>query len=98
MLCTGRWLILGGFYVAESFPHIFSCFSEVGGVVQLSSDRAILSVVNLSGRLLLMTQAEMKFKDKWFACVSLGEQTFRTVTSIKLSTAVLMSCLGLSIT
>ncbi|KAG6552239.1 hypothetical protein Mapa_006088 [Marchantia paleacea] len=25
--------------------------------------------------------AEMRFKDKWFACVSLGEQTFRTATS-----------------
>ncbi|KAL3676101.1 hypothetical protein R1sor_026049 [Riccia sorocarpa] len=25
--------------------------------------------------------AEMEFKDKWFACVSLGEQTFRTATS-----------------
>ncbi|KAL2608260.1 hypothetical protein R1flu_026833 [Riccia fluitans] len=25
--------------------------------------------------------AEMEFKDKWFACVSLGEQTFRTTTS-----------------
>ncbi|XP_078433791.1 phosphatidylserine decarboxylase proenzyme 2-like [Wolffia australiana] len=25
--------------------------------------------------------AEMKFKDKWFACLSLGERTFRTATS-----------------
>lgn len=30
-------------------------------------------------------KAEMKFKDKWLACVSLGEQTFRTVISDQLS-------------
>jgi phosphatidylserine decarboxylase len=29
-----------------------------------------------------LTSAKMEFKDKWFACVSLGEQTFRTVTSV----------------
>lgn len=28
----------------------------------------------------------MKFKDKWLACVSLGEQTFRTAISDKLRT------------
>lgn len=28
--------------------------------------------------LLTLISAEMKFKDKWMACVSLGEQTFRT--------------------
>lgn len=39
-----------------------------------------------------MTQAQMKFKDKWFACVSLGEQTFRTVTSVKLSIKTFLSC------
>lgn len=32
-------------------------------------------------------QAEMKFKDKWIACVSLGEQTFRTNTSERLSSS-----------
>ncbi|KAI5083998.1 hypothetical protein GOP47_0000167 [Adiantum capillus-veneris] len=26
-------------------------------------------------------QAEMQFKDRWFACLSLGQQTFRTATS-----------------
>lgn len=31
--------------------------------------------------LLHLISAEMKFKDKWLACVSLGEQTFRTVIS-----------------
>ena len=48
-------------------------------------------MVNLSGGLLLMMQAQMQFKDKWFACVSLGEQTFRTVTSVQLSTTAPMS-------
>uniref|UniRef100_A0A7C8YBN4 Uncharacterized protein n=1 Tax=Opuntia streptacantha TaxID=393608 RepID=A0A7C8YBN4_OPUST len=28
--------------------------------------------------LLTLISAEMKFKDRWIACVSLGEQTFRT--------------------
>lgn len=32
-------------------------------------------------------QAEMEFKDKWIACVSLGEQTFRTNTSDRLSSS-----------
>ncbi|EPS66941.1 hypothetical protein M569_07835, partial [Genlisea aurea] len=31
--------------------------------------------------LLRLISAEMKFKDKWLACVSLGEQTFRTAVS-----------------
>ncbi|CAN0880099.1 Phosphatidylserine decarboxylase proenzyme 2 [Linum grandiflorum] len=31
--------------------------------------------------LLTLIGAEMKFKDKWLACVSLGEQTFRTEVS-----------------
>ncbi|KAH9315404.1 hypothetical protein KI387_024031, partial [Taxus chinensis] len=28
-----------------------------------------------------LLQAEMQFKDKWFACFSLGHQTFKTATS-----------------
>ncbi|CAI0401117.1 unnamed protein product [Linum tenue] len=35
--------------------------------------------------LLTLISAEMKFKDKWLACVSLGEQTFRTEVSDQLS-------------
>lgn len=31
--------------------------------------------------LITLISAKMKFKDKWLACVSLGEQTFRTETS-----------------
>ncbi|XP_057965569.1 phosphatidylserine decarboxylase proenzyme 2-like [Malania oleifera] len=31
--------------------------------------------------LITLISADMKFKDKWLACVSLGEQTFRTQTS-----------------
>ncbi|OAY39715.1 phosphatidylserine decarboxylase proenzyme 2 [Manihot esculenta] len=31
--------------------------------------------------LISLISAEMKFKDKWFACVSLGEKTFRTEIS-----------------
>ncbi|OMO86881.1 Calcium-binding EF-hand [Corchorus olitorius] len=34
--------------------------------------------------LLTLVNAEMKFKDKWLACVSFGEQTFRTKTSDQL--------------
>ncbi|ERN19873.1 hypothetical protein AMTRI_Chr11g100430 [Amborella trichopoda] len=41
-----------------------------------------LTTENFSGIALIQLQsAEMQFKDKWFACVSLGEQTFRTTTS-----------------
>ncbi|PPR83342.1 hypothetical protein GOBAR_AA37371 [Gossypium barbadense] len=32
-----------------------------------------------------ISRAEMKFKDKWLACVSFGEQTFRTNVSTELS-------------
>jgi hypothetical protein len=32
----------------------------------------------------------MKFKDKWLACVSLGEQTFRTEISDQLSAVKLL--------
>ncbi|GJY55760.1 phosphatidylserine decarboxylase proenzyme 3-like protein [Tanacetum coccineum] len=31
--------------------------------------------------LVTLISAEMKFKDKWLACISIGEQTFRTDTS-----------------
>ncbi|CAA0807311.1 Phosphatidylserine decarboxylase proenzyme 2 [Striga hermonthica] len=43
--------------------------------------------------LLRLIGAEMKFKDKWLACVSLGEQTFRTTISDPLSPVNLGSCL-----
>ncbi|KAK7328205.1 hypothetical protein VNO77_22307 [Canavalia gladiata] len=48
-----------------------------------SSDGAsppkLLSADNFAGiALLSLLRAEMKFKDKWIACLSLGEQTFRT--------------------
>jgi phosphatidylserine decarboxylase len=47
------------------------------------SHHRILKEDQFSGiAVIQLTSAEMKFKDKWFACVSLGEQTFRTVTSI----------------
>ncbi|XP_042486382.1 phosphatidylserine decarboxylase proenzyme 3-like isoform X2 [Macadamia integrifolia] len=39
-----------------------------------SDDFAGIALITLIG-------AEMKFKDKWFACVTLGERTFRTATS-----------------
>ncbi|XP_034224885.1 phosphatidylserine decarboxylase proenzyme 3-like isoform X2 [Prunus dulcis] len=38
-----------------------------------------LNAENFAGiALLTLVRAEMKFKDKWLACVSFGEQTFRT--------------------
>ncbi|XP_020221460.1 phosphatidylserine decarboxylase proenzyme 2 [Cajanus cajan] len=47
-----------------------------------SSGHKLLSADNFAGiALLALLRAEMKFKDKWIACVSLGEQTFRTNTS-----------------
>lgn len=39
----------------------------------------------------------MGFKDRWLVCVSLGEQTFRTATSVKLSTPPQVSFYGFSI-
>ncbi|CAN1332335.1 Phosphatidylserine decarboxylase proenzyme 2 [Linum perenne] len=46
----------------------------------------LLSVEDFAGiALLTLISAEMKFKDKWLACVSLGEQTFRTEISDQLS-------------
>ncbi|XP_061364565.1 phosphatidylserine decarboxylase proenzyme 3-like isoform X1 [Gastrolobium bilobum] len=47
-----------------------------------ASARKPLSADNFAGiALLTLLRAEMKFKDKWIACLSLGEQTFRTKTS-----------------
>ncbi|KAL2342128.1 hypothetical protein Fmac_010068 [Flemingia macrophylla] len=47
-----------------------------------SSGHKLVSADNFAGiALLALLRAEMKFKDKWIACVSLGEQTFRTSTS-----------------
>ncbi|KAL5176132.1 Phosphatidylserine decarboxylase proenzyme 2 [Glycine soja] len=47
-----------------------------------SSDHKLLHADNFAGiALLALLRAEMKFKDKWIACLSLGEQTFRTNTS-----------------
>ncbi|KAA8545565.1 hypothetical protein F0562_020349 [Nyssa sinensis] len=44
-----------------------------------SHDSKLLSAEDFAGiALLTLINAEMKFKDKWLACVSLGEQTFRT--------------------
>lgn len=40
-------------------------------------------------------QAEMKFKDKWLVCISLGEQTFRTHVSDQLSTCACRQLLGI---
>ncbi|OVA06800.1 EF-hand domain [Macleaya cordata] len=51
-----------------------------------SSNLKLLTSEDFAGiALLQLTRAEMKFKDKWFACVSLGERTFRTATSDQLS-------------
>ncbi|KAJ4716935.1 Phosphatidylserine decarboxylase proenzyme 2 [Melia azedarach] len=42
----------------------------------------LINAENFAGiALLTLVRAEMKFKDKWLACVSLGEQTFRTEVS-----------------
>lgn len=41
-------------------------------------------VLVLSRLIWLVPQAEMGFKDKFFACLSLGERTYRTETSDKL--------------
>ncbi|KAJ1419916.1 Zinc-binding ribosomal protein [Sesbania bispinosa] len=47
-----------------------------------ASPHRLLSADNFAGiALLTLLRAEMKFKDKWIACLSLGEQTFRTKTS-----------------
>ncbi|ESW20433.1 hypothetical protein PHAVU_006G208800 [Phaseolus vulgaris] len=47
-----------------------------------SSAKKTLTADSFAGiALLALLSAEMKFKDKWIACVSLGEQTFRTSTS-----------------
>ncbi|KAL9321425.1 hypothetical protein ACSQ67_013264 [Phaseolus vulgaris] len=47
-----------------------------------SSAKKTLTADSFAGiALLALLSAEMKFKDKWIACVSLGEQTFRTNTS-----------------
>ncbi|KAK2393172.1 phosphatidylserine decarboxylase proenzyme [Trifolium repens] len=47
-----------------------------------SSTNKLLSSNNFTGiALFALLRAEMQFKDKWIACLSLGEQTFRTKSS-----------------
>ncbi|GAU40122.1 hypothetical protein TSUD_389730 [Trifolium subterraneum] len=47
-----------------------------------SSTNKLLSAGNFTGiALFALLRAEMQFKDKWIACLSLGEQTFRTKSS-----------------
>lgn len=47
-----------------------------------SSSNKLLSVDTFTGiALFALLRAEMQFKDKWIACLSLGEQTFRTKSS-----------------
>ncbi|XP_045817773.1 phosphatidylserine decarboxylase proenzyme 2-like isoform X2 [Trifolium pratense] len=46
------------------------------------STHKLLSAGNFTGiALFALLRAEMQFKDKWIACLSLGEQTFRTKSS-----------------
>ncbi|KAI3805107.1 hypothetical protein L1987_27168 [Smallanthus sonchifolius] len=48
----------------------------------LSRHPKLSSLEDFAGiALVTLISAEMKFKDKWFACISIGEQTFRTETS-----------------
>ncbi|KAK1430248.1 hypothetical protein QVD17_12856 [Tagetes erecta] len=47
-----------------------------------SSHPKLSSLEDFAGiALVTLISAEMKFKDKWLACISIGEQTFRTETS-----------------
>ncbi|XP_004485545.1 phosphatidylserine decarboxylase proenzyme 2-like isoform X2 [Cicer arietinum] len=47
-----------------------------------SSTHKLLSADTFTGiALFTLLRAEMQFKDKWIACISLGEQTFRTKSS-----------------
>ncbi|WRX13435.1 hypothetical protein QQP08_005922 [Theobroma cacao] len=51
-----------------------------------SSQQKLNAAEDFAGiALLTLINAEMKFKDKWLACVSFGEQTFRTNISDQLS-------------
>ncbi|CAN6922464.1 phosphatidylserine decarboxylase proenzyme 3 [Brassica napus] len=49
-----------------------------GSVSGLASQRSVSQEDFAGIALLTLIGAEMKFKDKWLACVSFGEQTFRT--------------------
>lgn len=52
------------------------------GYSSSASHRKLLDVDGFAGiALLTLIRAEMKFKDKWLACVSIGDQTFRTEIS-----------------
>ncbi|XP_075647944.1 phosphatidylserine decarboxylase proenzyme 2-like [Castanea sativa] len=47
-----------------------------------SAYKALIDADDFAGiAILTLKRAEMEFKDKWMACVSLGEQTFRTEIS-----------------
>ncbi|KAL8222709.1 hypothetical protein R6Q57_020108 [Mikania cordata] len=46
----------------------------------------LISLEDFAGiALVTLISAEMKFRDKWLACISIGEQTFRTETSEQFS-------------
>jgi len=54
-----------------------------------SSSNKLISAETFTGiALFALLRAEMQFKDKWIACLSLGEQTFRTKSSDQLTSSL----------
>ncbi|GAA0150943.1 decarboxylase [Lithospermum erythrorhizon] len=51
------------------------------GATALSHQKHLMEEDFAGIALIRLITAEMKFKDKWLACISFGEQTFRTQTS-----------------
>jgi hypothetical protein len=65
------------FYLSGFFCRIYS--------VPKGSTNKLLSAANFTGiALFALLCTKMQFKDKWIACLSLGEQTFRTKSSQQL--------------
>ena len=69
----------------QHHPHLRRIFRRIsvsrgnGSSSSSTSALKLVSVEDFAGiALLTLISADMQFKDRWLACVSLGEQTFRT--------------------
>ena len=84
----------------QHHPHLRRIFRRIsvsrgnGSSSSSTSALKLVSVEDFAGiALLTLISADMQFKDRWLACVSLGEQTFRTHISHQLTPSLVFPSL-----
>ena len=84
----------------QHHPHLRRIFRRIsvsrgnGSSSSSTSALKLVSAEDFAGiALLTLISADMQFKDRWLACVSLGEQTFRTHISHQLTPSLVFPSL-----